>query len=32
MKYVVTVLRLVFGFLWCIKERKVTDGKASKNE
>lgn len=32
MKYVVAVLRLVFGFLFYIKERKVTNGKASKDE
>lgn len=32
MKYVVAVLRLVFGFLWYVKERKATNGKAPKDE
>lgn len=32
MKYVIGVLKLVFGFLFYIKERKVTNGKASQDE
>lgn len=32
MKYVIGILKLVFGFLFYIKERKVNNGKASKDE